>query len=192
MSPRHSGSGTPNQSGPERRTGGTRGRIHDNFKSTMEGVTETIGPAVKLATRVKPKTIAKREEEVTVRDGCVSYVVSRPIPKGKKLRKVVITVVSKDQGWSDYLEDYGTYRNSRTWFELSVRSPSGDSREKWRGEVVKNLHAHGDFKEHTIKMSDAELYEKAESGDVLTVWAHAGSPGWVNTVKKVVIRYAVQ
>ena len=189
-SPHHSGSGIPNQSGPERRTSRTGGRWRETLLSKVGGVAGNIVPAFKP--KVGAKTI-KREEEVTVRDGCISYVVSRPIPKGKKLRKVVITVVSKDQGWTDYPEDYGAHRSSRTWFELSVRSPSEDPREKWRGEVVRNLLAYGDFKEQTIEMSDRELYENAEGGDVLTVWAYAGpSPGWVNTVKKVVIQYVIQ
>ena len=141
-----------------------------------------------LATEI----VDQREEDVIVRDACVPYVVSRPIPGGKALKKVVITVVSKDQGWSSYLEDYGTYRNSWTWFELSVGSPAQNLGEKWRGAVVRNLHAHPSFKEHTIEISDGELYEKAESGDVLTVWALAKFPGSTNMVKKVTIRYVVE
>ena len=135
--------------------------------------------------------VDQREDDVVVRNDCVRYVASRPIPEGKALRKVVIAVVSKDQGWSNYLEDYGTYRNSYTWFELSVGSPEEDSGEKWRGEVVRNLHAHSDFKEHNVEISDAELYEKAESGDVLTVWALAKFSGWTNMVRRVTIRYVV-
>ena len=182
----HSVSGTHNGSGPKHRiskTGKHLSRILDvlgNFKLAVEKSTTGI------------EVLVKHEEEIVVCDACVPYAISQPIPKGKKLKEVVITVVSKDQGWSDYLEDYGTHRNSRTWFELSVTSPSEDRREKWRGEVVKNLLAHGDFKEQTREMSDKELYDKAEGGDVLTVWAHARSPGWVNTVKKVVIRYVIQ
>lgn len=133
--------------------------------------------------------VEKREESVQVSEGSVSYLTSKPIPNGKKLRKVVITVVSKDQGWSSYQQDHETYRNSWTWFELSVGSPSG---ERWRGEVVRNLHAHADFKEHTIEIFDNKLYERAESGDVLTVWAHAKFSGWVNKVKKVTIQYVVE
>jgi len=133
----------------------------------------------------------QREEDVIVRDGRVSYVVSQPIPEGKVLRKVVVTVVSKDQGWSSHLEDYGTYRNSWTWFELSVGSPTPGSPEKWHGMVVRNLLAHHTFKEHTIEISDRELYEKAEGGDVLTVWALAKFSGSTNMVKKVTIRYVV-
>jgi hypothetical protein len=65
--------------------------------------------------------------------------------------------------------------------------------EKWRDEVVRNLHAHGEFKEHTVVIWDKRLlYEKAESGDFLTVWAHARYPGWRNTVRKVTIRYVVE
>ena len=136
--------------------------------------------------------IDRREETVNVSHGSVSYLTSKPIPSGTKLRKVVITVVSKDQGWSSSPDDHGTYRGSCTWFELSVGSSSETPAEKWRGEVVRNLHAHGDFKKHTIEILDKGLYEKAESGDVLTVWAHAEYLGWRNTVKKVKIRYVVE
>jgi len=57
---------------------------------------------------------------------------------------------------------------------------------------VRNLHAHREFKEHTIEILDRKLYETAESGDVLTVWALAKFPSWVNTVKRVTIRYVVE
>ena len=142
-----------------------------------------------------PKTeiIDQREENVQISDGSVSYLTSKPIPSGKRLKKVVITVDSKDQGWSSYQDDHGTYNNSWTWFELSVGQPSDKGAvEKWRGEVVRNLHAHGEFKEHTIKITDKKLYERARSGDVLTVWAHARYSGWRNTVKKAKIRCVVE
>jgi len=136
--------------------------------------------------------VDQREEMIVVRDGNVPYVVSRPIPEGKTLRKVAITVVSKDQGWSSHLEDYDTYRNSWTWFELSVGPSAKCSGQKWRGEVVRNLLAHHDFKEHTIEISDGGLYDNAESGDVLTVWAHAKFSGSTNRVRKVRIRYVLE
>ena len=155
---------------------------------------ETMDPVGRLkpVERPKPGTeiIDQHEGTVIVRDDRVAYLVSRPIPEGKTLRKVVITVVSKDQGWSSYSEDHGTYRNSWSWFELSV-GPSKDS-EKWCGEVVRNLHAHDDFKEHTVEIVDEGLYEKAKSGDVLTVWALARYAAWKNTVKKVMIQYVVE
>jgi hypothetical protein len=142
---------------------------------------------------VKTEIVDRREEKVQVSDGSVSYLTSKPIPSGKKLKEVVISVVSKDQGWSSYQDDHGTYHNSWTWFELSVGHPSDKGFvERWRGEVVRNLHAHGEFKEHTIKVSDKRLYERVKSGDVLTVWAHARFQGWRNTVKEATIRCVVE
>ena len=66
---------------------------------------------------------------------------------------------------------------------LTVGLPSKDSAVKWRGEVVRNLHAHGDFMKYTIEMLDRELYEKAESGDVLTVWALARYVPWAGRIR---------
>jgi len=165
-------------------------RVRDLLHLSKSGLTtaESVG-------KPKPEAeiVHKHEEDAQVSDGSVPYLTSEPIPSGKRLKKVVITVVSKDQGWSSYSEDHGTYRNTWTWFELSVGRPSDEGFvERWRGEVVRNLHAHGEFKEHTIQILDKGLYEKAESGDVLTVWAHAQFPGWRNTVKKVMIRYVVE
>ena len=173
---------------------------HDSSKSRRKRVKKHVrhllhlpdhAPAtVETIEKPKPETlIDQREEIVYVSNDSVPYLLSRPIPTGKSLKKVVITVISKDQGWSRYKSDHGTYQNSWTWFELSVGSGSG---EKWRGEVVRNLHAHGEFKEHAIEITAGELYEKAEGGDVLTVWALAKFSGWKNTVKKIKIRYVVE
>jgi len=193
---------SPIESDPRRNDGsGGRWRVSKYVRSFFHlpkhtSTTMTMG-AIRRRETVAEKRILgteiidQREEAITVRDGNVAYVVSRPIPEGKTLREVVITVVSKDQGWSNYLEDYGTYRNSWTWFDLSVGPPTKGS-EKWRGLVVRNLHAHHSFKEHTIEITDGELYEKAKSGDVLTVWAHARFSGSANMVKKVKIRYIVE
>jgi hypothetical protein len=37
------------------------------------------------------------------------------------LRKVVFTFTARDQGWSSYNSDHGTYENSWTWFDAAVR-----------------------------------------------------------------------
>ena len=195
----HGESNTPRSDGPGRRSDTrvekhVRSFSHLSINASVAPTMKTAGKHEIVAGKPTPRTeiIDQREEDVVVRDGCVPYVVSRPIPEGRALRKVTITIISKDQGWSNYVDDYGTYRNSWTWFELSVGSLSKDSGEKWRGVVVRNLHAHSDFKEHTIEIPNGELYEKAESGDVLTVWALAKFPSWVNTVKKVTIRWVVE
>ena len=186
-SPDHGG-GSTSKDGPSE---GRRKRVKKHMRHLLHLSEST---ATETVEERKPEIVIldEREELVRLSENSVSYLTSKPIPSGKKLKKVVITVVSKDQGWSNYPDDHGTYRGSWTWFELSVGSPLKDSGEKWRGEVARNLHAHGDFKKHTVEITDRELYEKAESGDVLTVWALARYPCWRNAVKKVKIRYVVE
>ena len=186
--PNHSGRDAHKSGGRRHRFGKhVRNFLHLPRHATMEPVGRSE-PVEKPKPRIE--IIDRRDESITVRDDRVAYLVSQPIPEGKALRKVVITIISKDQGFSGYPADHGTYRNSWTWFELSV-GPLWDS-ERWCGEVVRNLHAHNDFKEHTVEIVDGELYEKAKNGDVLTVWALARYPGWRNMVKKVTIRYVVE
>jgi len=69
-----------------------------------------------LLGRVGPETVlvVQREEIIHVSNDSVSCLTSKPIPNGKRLKKVVVTVVSKDQGWSDFRDDHGTYRGSWT------------------------------------------------------------------------------
>ena len=188
VSPRHSGSSAHEQSLAISR----RVRVGRHVRHLLR--LSDHGPAaMETDEGRKPETVIidQRKETISVSNDRISYLTSKPIPCGQVLRKVVITIVSKDQGWSSHPDDHGTYHNSWTWFELSVRSPLEDSVEKWRGEVVRNIHAHGNFKEHTIEMMDGALYKEAKGGDVFTVWALARHPGWVNTVKKVTIRLSV-
>ena len=138
----------------------------------------------------KMEIFGQREGIAQTTEGIAPYLTSTPIPNGKILKKVIITIVSKDQGWSGYERHHETYEGSWTWFELSVGPLSGS--ERWRGEVVTNLHAHENFREHTVEISDKGLYAKAESGDVLTIWACAVHSGWVNTVKEAIIYCAVE
>jgi len=201
-------SGTHRSNGPSRRLGKKFEKYVRSFlrmprrilaitvAETTRGIEAILGeptPGSEIIDQREEELIVRdqREEDFTVRDNCIPYVVSRPIPEGKSLKKVVITVISKDQGWSNYPEDHGTYRNSLTGFELSIGSPAQGSEEKWRGLVVKNLLAHHSFKEHAIEILDGELYEKARSGDVLTVWVHAKGSGSTNIVKKVTIQCVV-
>ena len=151
-------------------------------ESTTRGAGEGCTPEMGI--------FGQREGTARTTEGIDPYLTSRPIPDGKKLKKVVITIVSKDQGWSGYPIHHGTYQGSATWFELSVGPLSGS--ERWRGVLVINLHAQEGFREHTVEISDKGLYAKAESGDVLTIWACACFSGWVNTVREAIIYCAVE
>ena len=64
----------------------------------------------------------------------------------------------------------------------------GGFREKWRGRVANNSV----YPPSAIEISDGELCERAESGDVLTVWAISWSAGWVITVNSVSIETTLQ
>ncbi|KAL7410249.1 hypothetical protein BDY24DRAFT_400616 [Mrakia frigida] len=52
------------------------------------------------------------------------YLVSSPIPKGGRLEEIRIAIKSKDQGWSSYPEDYGTYNNSNSFFQAFLLRPT--------------------------------------------------------------------
>ena len=69
----------------------------------------------------------------------------------------------------------------------------GVSREKWRGNlsVINNRKVDGrPFS--TIIISDGELCESAESGDVLTIWARSRSTRWVDMMGYVRMKVYVQ
>jgi len=42
------------------------------------------------------------------------------LPRGS-IRRIKFIVESRDQGWSSYPQDHGTYRGSWTWFEAGIR-----------------------------------------------------------------------
>lgn len=56
--------------------------------------------------------IDKCEEILHVSGDSVPYLVSQLIPSGKALKKVMIAVISKDQGWLSSLSDHSMYQNS--------------------------------------------------------------------------------
>lgn len=60
---------------------------------------------------------------VTSTVGAKVLVCTPPLtPKSiQLLRKVVFTFTAKDQGWSSYFGDHGTFENSWSWFDAAVR-----------------------------------------------------------------------
>lgn len=109
-----------------------------------------------------------------VEDKTIPFLTTPPIEAGR-LRKIVVTTVSKDQGWSSYPEHHGTYDGSWTWFELSLNAPPTEDNkrgeEKHRCTIVRNVHAQDELKEHVLTIEDDAFYAKAEPGDTFTVWA---------------------
>lgn len=49
-----------------------------------------------------------------------SLIIPSYLPRGA-VRRIRFIIESRDQGWSSYPEDHGTYRGSWTWFEAGIR-----------------------------------------------------------------------
>lgn len=120
------------------------------------------------------------------------------------LRKLVFTFQSKDQGWSSYPGDRGSFRNSWTWFEarversegsesaLSTRaSNDGEDALRNHGLSVKlqaNRHAGDELEEYRIEHDrSSDLVQNLQPGDRVVLSAHAQFAGWVNFVNKAAI-----
>lgn len=141
-----------------------------------------------------------------------------PAETVRRLRRIDFTFTSKDQGWSSFKDDWGTYRNSWTWFEAGVRprtakvemptaiheeqeDPSPDandgaernysqSKDPYRRYVLqRNLHAGKTLKTYCIqKEFDDELLQNLGEGDAIDLLACAQYPGWRNHVSDYGIR----
>lgn len=136
-------------------------------------------------------SVTARQEQTPKRfsNANFRYLRTEPLNSGdlmRPLRRVTITTISKDQGWSGEPENHGTYTASWTWFELTLDSPSGE--EKYRTEIVRNVHAGESFLKHVRDVNDPELFALAEKGDTLSVWVRAKYPGWANHVDSVEIK----
>ncbi|KAL9123620.1 MAG: hypothetical protein Q9217_006964 [Psora testacea] len=128
---------------------------------------------------------------------------TRPLSKEHvaKARSVIFTFTGKDQGWSSYPLDCGTYENSWTWFEAGLRPQTSgdydpiergdgfdeqDQREEYRYErfhLQRNRHGGGEPESYRIELrQDHPLLKNMKSGDVIDLLACAQFSGWVNHV----------
>lgn len=120
------------------------------------------------------------------------------------LRRVAFTFRSRDQGWSSYPDDHGTFRNSWTWFEARVQRPAeydtDGSRQSGNdgGETLEphklsyrlqaNRHAMSEPEEYRIELGPSDdLLGALQSGDRVILSAHAQFGGWVNHVDQAAI-----
>lgn len=104
-----------------------------------------------------------------------------------KLCKMVFTIRSHDQGWSDERDGKGTYAYSYTWFEAGGWQ---QGRTINRRVIQHNVQASSQWCTHVItwdvKQATEDLREWLESfrpGDALCVYARAKYPAWTNYVE---------
>ena len=126
------------------------------------------------------------------------------------MREVIFKFRSRDQGWSSFGPDAGSF----SWFEATLaQSPSTDDdgqgqdndAVQWTGSygrvvewlerhdkmmenqpryrIQTNRHAETEPEEYTIKLTgDHELVRRVKKGDRIMLWACACFPGWENRV----------
>ncbi|KIR57836.1 hypothetical protein I314_06341 [Cryptococcus bacillisporus CA1873] len=132
--------------------------------------------------------------------GKVWYLVSSPIgcfgdpdPMNTRVghgertawvKEVVIETFSKDQGWSNYAQHYGTYDSSYSWFEVSLLR--GDKEVPGSRHIVQhNVHAGQYCKYHTNTLTiEHPTLQLAQQGDRIVLWVRALYPGWSNWIRE--------
>ena len=70
---------------------------------------------------------------------------------------------------------------TRTWFELTVGEPGGDSNERVRVTIASNVQGI-DYTEHRIVIEDKRVLSAALDEDKVSIWATSPRPGWINSV----------
>ncbi|KAI9704650.1 MAG: hypothetical protein M1820_005398 [Bogoriella megaspora] len=149
------------------------------------------------------QSTVQRGEQILVNDyhGDVVYLQSQPILG--KVRRIVFTITSHDQGWSSYPHDFGTYNGSWTWFS-AWRLPAGGAVAKIQGpEILRNVHARAESTQHKVRWPkpreqemegyhwhpgegpDSETVQRdwlnnLKDGDRVLIVAKAKYPGWTN------------
>ena len=115
-----------------------------------------------------------------------------PLREGIELpiQTIIFETISSDQGWSSH-ENHGTYLGStRSWFDVSVSNPEGESKAL---RVQHNVHASERLRLHTNiwRLDDLKntayqrthLMQSIRHGSTLKFYAHAwGGVGWRNNV----------
>ena len=112
------------------------------------------------------------------------------------IRRLVFTFRSKDQGWSSYGEDHGSYRNSWTWFEAGLRKLAGEEnalspmdQPERRYRLQCNRHAGREVEDYRFELEkDHPLLQEMQAGDEVVLWALARFGGWENFVQEAAIQ----
>lgn len=110
----------------------------------------------------------------------------------KCVRRIAVTTVSRDQGFSSFPEHHGTREGSSSWFELNLLRPvpptpgGTNSQTTWRSvtrvPVHHNIHAGRSFEAYTTVFEVGDpIVDLAAKGDRLVLFALAEWPMWSNT-----------
>ena len=140
-----------------------------------------------------PAMVCISSEEAERDVVCTPPISARRLPL---VQRLVLTFRSKDQGWSSYPADYGSYRNSWTWFEAGLRKHVGGEesvvstdRERPRQRLQCNRHAGTEAEDYRFVFErDHPLLKCMRVGDEVVLWAMAKFGGWRNFVQEAAIQ----
>ncbi|ORY64623.1 hypothetical protein BCR35DRAFT_308725 [Leucosporidium creatinivorum] len=121
-----------------------------------------------------------------------TILVSSPLPRGStlhSLRRIRITIESRDQGFSSFPEHHNTREGSSSFFEVALVRPT-DHVPQTYAVVHKdtpffyNLHAVRHYTSHTESLTLGNpVVDEAQPNDRIVVYAAAQYPMWINDVK---------
>ncbi|KAJ9654582.1 hypothetical protein H2198_006397 [Neophaeococcomyces mojaviensis] len=105
-----------------------------------------------------------------------ALIIPPNVPRGA-LRQIRFITISRDQGWSSYSEDHGTYRGSWTWFEAGVRGldPSNVEDQETLHEPLNcqhSAHAPNGVEHRRLCVANASHYKYGSKQIVTNI--HAG------------------
>jgi len=114
-------------------------------------------------------------------------------PPGHRITRVTVEAESHDQGWSSYEEDYGTFRNSWTFADLTVTTPHAapDTPALFRlDRIYTNRHADHKWQQQRVVFAAGsplvEFINAHVAGEPLVVEfrVRAMFPGWRHCVRQ--------
>ncbi|KAE9978359.1 hypothetical protein EG327_007429 [Venturia inaequalis] len=166
--------------------GFTRHEVYEtSFLLRQTGLpVELVAPILNYA-EYWMRTTYEREDRISVdqdfggQGGDERYLHTAPIGADgltglKPVKKVVFVIESRDQGWSSYPDDHGTYRGSWTWFEAKKGDSSilGDDEDGGESEGAsdgeqQDLHPDNDARD------PAELPSQVQGREIVRN-IHAG------------------
>ena len=101
-----------------------------------------------------------------------SLTIPAYITRGS-LRQIIFVTRSRDQGWSSYPADHGTYNGSWTWFEAGVRGLDSDFDDEAITEPVDCQHANAlDLDHKRLCIQNDERYKYGAVNIITNI--HAG------------------
>ncbi|KAK4056759.1 hypothetical protein OIO90_002311 [Microbotryomycetes sp. JL221] len=146
-----------------------------------------------------PKDTFASQEKIHVHAGLSGDLKSRavllspPLRPGATetpVRRLIVTITSRDQGFSSFLQFHGTRQNSSSWFELAIVRSTKDpitgselNEIIERQQLIYNIHASTDFNTSQVVLNRGHpCVDSAMTGDRWAVFAMVQYPMWSNLV----------